>query len=68
MWFLILVFAGIILAGSFANLIKGLLAKYLILVAGAVLYSIHPILSVIYILIGFILVFFVRGVANEWTN
>lgn len=65
MWFLILVFAGIILAGSFANLIKGLLAKYLILVAGAVLYSIHPILSVIYILIGFILVFFVRGVANE---
>lgn len=60
MWFLILVFAGIILAGSFANLIKGLLAKYLILVAGAVLYSIHPILSVIYILIGFILVFFVR--------
>ena len=65
MWFLILVFAGIILAGSFANLIKGLLAKYLILVAGAILYSIHPILSVIYILIGFILVFFVRGVANE---
>ena len=50
MWFLILVFAGIILAGSFANLIKGLLAKYLILVAGAILYSIHPALSVIYIL------------------
>ena len=60
MWFLILVFAGIILAGSFTNFIKGLLAKYLILVAGAVLYSIHPILSVIYIL-----VFFVRGVVNE---
>lgn len=60
MWILAIIFAGSILAGSFTNFIKGLLAKYLILVAGAVLYSIHPILSVIYILIGFILVFFVR--------
>lgn len=68
MWFLILVFAGIILAGSFANLIKGLLAKYLILVAGAILYSIHPALSVIYILVGFVLVFFVRDDVNEWVN
>ena len=54
MWILVIIFAGSILAGSFTNFIKGLLAKYLILVAGAVLYSIHPILSVIYILIGFI--------------
>ena len=65
MWFLILVFAGIILAGSFANLIKGLLTKYLILVAGVILYSIHPALSVIYILVGFVLVFFVRDDVNE---
>lgn len=68
MWFLILVFAGIILAGSFANLIKGLLTKYLILVAGVILYSIHPALSVIYILVGFVLVFFVRDDVNEWAN
>ena len=65
MWFLILVFAGIILAGSFANLIKGLLSKYLILVAGVILYSIHSALSVIYILVGFVLVFFVRDDVNE---
>lgn len=60
MWILVIIFAGSILAGSFTNFIKGLLAKYLILVAGAILYSIHPALAVIYILVGFVLVFFVR--------